>query len=169
MGISFLILFFWMVISGFGILFTRHILNAILYFLALMVGVVGIYLLLEADIMAISHLILYVGGVIVLVLLGLMLSENRIKGQGGKNSIFTDRFSIFWGLIIGAGVMGIILFGISRMRGGLMMGKSYGNNASSIEIVGESFIGRFFLPFEYIGIFLLVCLIIAAYIAKKND
>jgi NADH-quinone oxidoreductase subunit J len=169
MGLSFIVLFIWILVSALGILLTKKMMNALIYFLSLMLAVVGIYILLEADIMAISHLVLYVGGIIVLIMLGLMLAENRFRETDGKNLIIVNRFPLTWGIIIGLSFTGLILYGINEIGGGLIFENSFGYDQTSIDLVGRSLLTNLFFPFEYIGIFLLISLFLATYIAKKHE
>lgn len=167
--VAFSILFLWIIGFSLGIFFTKNLINSLIYFLAIMLAVVGIYLLLKADIMAISHLVLYVGGVIVLIMLGLMLSENRNRDSGMKNQILVNRFSLFWGILLAVLFVGLIFWGLKEVKGGLLSEPSQAENKTSLDLVGRFILTDWFFPFEYIGIFLLISLVFAAFIAKKHE
>ncbi|MEY3645527.1 MAG: hypothetical protein RL127_235 [Bacteroidota bacterium] len=51
--------------SGFAMLFTRNMLHAALAMFMCMLGLAGLYVIAYADLMAVSHLMIYVGGVLI--------------------------------------------------------------------------------------------------------
>jgi NADH:ubiquinone oxidoreductase subunit 6 (subunit J) len=61
-------------------LFTRTVFFAALGLIACLISIAGIYALLYAEFLAITQLVIYVGGVLVLILFGIMLT-NRITGK----------------------------------------------------------------------------------------
>ena len=72
--------------SALYMLFTKNLLHAALGMFMTMLGLAGLYVLAYADVMAVSHLMIYVGGVMILILFGIMLTQ--------QNSINKDRVSI---------------------------------------------------------------------------
>src|SRR5947208_1960392 len=59
--------------------FAKNLVHAAFSLLFAFMGVAGIYVLLQADFLAISQLLIYVGGIMVLLVFGVMLT-NRISG-----------------------------------------------------------------------------------------
>ena len=66
--------------SAAGVAFARNILHAALSLLFTLLGVGGIFIFLNADFLAVTQLLLYVGGVLVLILFAVMLTS-RIRDQ----------------------------------------------------------------------------------------
>jgi NADH-quinone oxidoreductase subunit J len=54
--------------SAFFMLWTKNVLHAALAMFMTMLGLAGFYVLAFADVMAVSHLMIYVGGVLILIL-----------------------------------------------------------------------------------------------------
>ena len=53
-----------------------------------MLGLAGLYVLAYADIMAVSHLLVYVGGVLILILFGIMLTNQSGRGDKNQNDAY---------------------------------------------------------------------------------
>ena len=54
---------------------TRNVLYAAFYLLLTLLGVAGLFVLASADFLAIAQIMIYVGGVLVLVIFGVMLTH----------------------------------------------------------------------------------------------
>src|SRR6218665_253928 len=67
-------------LSAMGILFVKNVLHAALLLIICLLSVAGIYILLNAEFLAVSQLMVYAGGVLVLIIFGIMLSS-RISNQ----------------------------------------------------------------------------------------
>lgn len=83
--------------GGIAILFSVRLMRAIVYLLVSLFGVAGLYLLLHADFLAAMQVLIYIGGITILMIFGLMLtgpgqfrnlSENRLKAvSAGVSSL----------------------------------------------------------------------------------
>ncbi|HKJ82064.1 MAG TPA: NADH-quinone oxidoreductase subunit J, partial [Ignavibacteriaceae bacterium] len=62
-------------VSAFFVVTTRNIIYSAYYLLFTFFGVAGIYVLLGADFIAIVQLVVYVGGILILLLFGVMLTN----------------------------------------------------------------------------------------------
>ena len=60
------------------VVFSRNIVRAAFALLFALFGVAGIYVFLLADFIAITQLLIYVGGIMVLILFGVMLTSHQI-------------------------------------------------------------------------------------------
>lgn len=59
-------------------LVTQNMMHLTIAFLMVMLGIGGVYLYLQIPVLAASHILLYVGGVLVLVLFGIMITSNLV-------------------------------------------------------------------------------------------
>ncbi len=64
------------VVSGFMVATVRNIAHAAFSLMFTLFGVAGIFILLGADFVGVSQLLIYVGGILVLFLFGMMLTSN---------------------------------------------------------------------------------------------
>src|SRR5512135_388048 len=69
------------VISAFFVVTTRNIVHSAFFLLFTFFGVAGIYVLLWADFVAIVQLIVYVGGILILLIFGVMLTNKITNVQ----------------------------------------------------------------------------------------
>jgi NADH-quinone oxidoreductase subunit J len=133
-------------------------------------GVAGLYLLLGADFLATTQLLVYVGGILVLLLFGVMLTHKLYDLD-----LRTEVTQFGAGLVIAAGVFVLLgwPWGWPFGRPGLLwqtswaMGPGRPPTYTTAEI-GGLFMGKFLLPFEAASILLLVALMGAAMIVRRR-
>ena len=147
-------------------LWTKNILHAALALFMTMLGLAGLYVLAYADIMAVSHLLIYVGGVLILILFGIMLTNQKGRGEKLENDLVTEESARAWPLLLGS----LILVG----RVFILMRGNFGNievadPTSKLSFVGMALLTDYAMPFELVGIYLLIALIGATYIAKHHE
>ena len=77
------------IVSAVGVVFSRSIVYAAFSLLFTFFGVAALYVLLAADFLAITQILLYVGGILVLVVFGIMLTSraNRREVKKGLVSV----------------------------------------------------------------------------------
>src|SRR3989339_1775956 len=75
--------------AGAVVVFSRNIIHAAFALLFAFFGVAGLYVLLMADFIAITQLMIYVGGILVLVLFGVMLTSQVLDVQMKSGTIQT--------------------------------------------------------------------------------
>jgi len=169
--ILFYIFGFLAVLSAAFMVYTRNVLYAAFGLLATLLSVAAIFVLLFADFVALTQLMVYVGGVLVLILFGIMLS-NRVANRAIQSESVN-----FWSgnLIAGMFLVGLVYL---ILTAGIVPAASepatISNNVpakSSITAIGIYLITNFALPFEVTSFILLVALMGAAYIStpEKND
>jgi NADH-quinone oxidoreductase subunit J len=123
-------------------------------------GVAGLYVLLGADFLAATQLLIYVGGILVLLLFGVMLTHKLYDLD------LRSEVTQFWpGVFIAAGLF-IVLVATARRTE--WMTATPRPPAPTTEAIGKMFLGQFLLPFEAASILLLVALIGAAMIVRRK-
>ncbi len=132
-------------------------------------GVAGLYGTLAADFLMVTQLVVYVGGILVLILFGVMLSRRTTRAElpvGGG--------AVLLGLLGGSALF-ILLLRVIRETPWRVTETvaSSPTLRSAIEgeahtPIGDLFLGKFLLPFEFISILLLGALIGAVILARKE-
>jgi NADH:ubiquinone oxidoreductase subunit 6 (subunit J) len=122
-------------------------------------GVAGLYVLLGADFLAATQLLIYVGGILVLLLFGVMLTH-RIYDLELK----TEKTQFLPGLFVGVGLFVILAATAVRTEWASVPRPP----APTTRSIGELFLGRYILPFEAASILLLVALVGAAMIVRRR-
>jgi NADH-quinone oxidoreductase subunit J len=174
-------------VSAVGVVATRNIVRAAVWLLFTLVGVSALYFLLGAEFVGASQLIVYVGGTLVLVVFGVMLTA-----QGPFLRIRTRPAE--WAVAVVLGVALFVLLATTATRGfGPAVGDEPPPTAVGTGQLGAAFAGiadatpeakvsglpdgaeprtrmrvAYLLPFEIVSVHLLVVLIGAAYLARAK-
>ena len=136
-----------LIYSAFALLFT-------------FVGVAGLYLLLGADFLATTQILVYVGGILVLLLFGVMLTHKLYDLE-----LRSEVTQFVPGLVIGVGLFLVLSLTFTRTQWALAPDHAL---APTTNEIGRLFLGRFLLPFEAASILLLVALMGAAMIVRRK-
>lgn len=140
------------------ILFTRNIIHAAYSLCLALIGIAGVYVLLMSELLAVVQVMLYAGGVVILLAFGVMMT-NRLRGEkvlsGSRNQIV--------GAILATGLFG----GLSYLISSATFNTRPVNEQDQIESIGISFLTDHIVAFELIAFILLVALVGAAYLAKN--
>jgi NADH-quinone oxidoreductase subunit J len=90
------------IVSAGIVVFSRNIIYSAFSLLFTFFGVAGLYVLLNADFIAVAQLLIYVGGILVLLLFGVMLTNNVISVDLKAGTLQTLPASILAALTAGA-------------------------------------------------------------------
>lgn len=143
------------------VVFSRNIVRAAFALLFTLFGVAGIYALLMADFLAVTQLLVYVGGILVLILFGVMLTTRVFDVQIRTGSLQTIPAVIIAGVLVGS------LIGLYWTTEWSLPAAPLAD-APTAPAIGTLFLTDFLLPFEIASVILLVALIGAAMIARRE-
>ena len=147
--------------SALIVVFSRNMVRAAFALLFTLVGVAAFYVLMMADFVGIVQLLLYVGGILVLIIFGVMLTNRQISVD-----IRTGTMQTIPALVI-ASMIGGILAGSIWSAAWPSVGPSEPAVASA-PAIGELFLTSYLLPFEIASVLLLVALVGAALMARRE-
>ena len=122
-------------------------------------GVAGLYVLLGADFLAATQLLIYVGGILVLLLFGVMLTH-KIYDLDLK----AETTQLAPGLIVAVGLF-VILAATAVRTQWMSVPRT---PAPTTKEIGRLFLGEYLLPFEAASVLLLVALMGAAMIVRRR-
>lgn len=164
MDIYTIIFYFFAVItlgSACIVVFSRNIVRAAFALLVSFFGVAAIYIFLLADFIAVTQMLIYVGGIMVLILFGVMLTSHQIHVDVKTGTIQTIP-ALLIVACIGGGLVWV--FGNTDW--------SVNPQLPAVETtapkIGELLLTKYLLPFEVASVVLLVALIGAAMIARRE-
>ena len=124
-------------------------------------AIAGLYILLSAEFVAAVQVLIYSGAITILMLFGIMLTKHRDQ---------SDEKVGFWRLsFVSVGVAAFFLtmyFAISDLQLGEQATTLHENNT---EKIGTIIFSKYVIPFELMSVLLLVALIGAVILAKKDD
>lgn len=148
------------IISAFIVVAARNIIYSAFSLLFTFFGVAGIYVLLQADFIAVVQVIIYVGGILVLIIFGVMLT-NKITDV----EIKTESIHIIPATIV-TGVIGGTLVAIFTKTDWRIVEPV--NIDKTVTEIGRYLVTHYVVLFELAGIILLVALIGSVMIARKE-
>ncbi len=146
--------------SAMMVAFSRNIIYSAFSLLGTFAGVAGIYVFLGADFVAAVQLLIYVGGILVLILFAVMLTHRITDVQ------ITNRTA---GRIPALIVVGVLVYLLVQTVRETPWAKAkeivYADTTAKI---GDLFLDTYLLPFELASLVLLAALIGAVVIARKE-
>ena len=147
------------VLSAFFVVSTRNIVRAAFFLLFTFFGVSGLYVMLGADFVAIVQLIVYVGGILILLIFGVMITNKITEVEIKTGTIHTLPAATGVGLF--TGMLGAVMLGTNWLQLDTDMPES------TLSTLGNMLLNEYVLVFELLGILLLVALIGAASMARN--
>ncbi|MBU6329445.1 MAG: NADH-quinone oxidoreductase subunit J [Acidobacteria bacterium] len=161
-NIAFYIIAALMVFGAFRVVTCKNLMHAALWLVLVLAGVAAQYILLAAEFVAITQVLVYLGAIIVLFLFGIMLTRAKTGTDGDlDNSARSRVIAAIIGVLL-AGIMGYSLwdgFG-TREFGDIVVQRT--------AEVSDSIFSTYLLPFEVISVLLLAALIGAIVLARRD-
>ena len=143
-----------------GVAFSRNIIYSALALMVSFIGVAGLYVTLGADFIAGVQVLLYVGGVLVLTLFAVMLTQGIQDVEVSNRSV--GRIPA---LVIVLGTFAVMYQSVSKAG---WAAKDLVIGESSTAAVGNALLGNYILPFEVASIVLLAVLVGAVVLTRKE-
>jgi NADH-quinone oxidoreductase subunit J len=160
-NIGFAVIASMMVIGALRVVSTSNVVHAALWLVVVLAGAAAQYVLLGAEFVAVTQVLVYVGAVMVLFLFGIMLTRTRIGREGGLNNPHWK-----WGipvalLVLASTVVTLVSsFGAERLP--------EGTEPVPTQAVSDLIFGPYLLPFWALSFVLLAAMIGAIVLARKD-
>jgi len=160
----------------------KNILHAGFALCLTFLGVAGLYVFLHADFVAAVQLIVYVGGILVLIMFAIMFSSNVVEdtAEGGRSKLAmlaggTGAFAIFAAIVMMVNKLLISPENRTLLKP-LALANQHAGDAyvATVSVaagqtgLGHMLMGPYLLPFEFASILLLAALIGAVVIVRKE-
>ena len=146
---------------------TTRIMRAATFMLFVLFGVAGIYFLLDYTYLGAAQISVYAGGVTMIYIFAIQLVSKRTL-QGLSEKVKTGRF-VRGGL---AALAGLVVVSLIILKTSFFT-LAPDNTELSMEAVGKALVGagqyEYVLPFEFISLFLLACIIGGLVVARKEE
>ena len=148
------------IVPALAIVFSRNIVHMAFWLLGTLLGVSGLYLLMGADFLGMTQVFVYIGGINVLLLFGIMLTN--------RDPIFVRRMAKRPAMAPALVLAAIVLIGLFKA----ISGTSWVENSAPVQEtaagLGTFLLSDYILPFEIVSVLLLVVLVGAAFIARRD-
>ena len=161
------------IVGAVMVLVTKNIMHSCVFLLASLIGVAGLYATLGADFVAVTQIMVYVGGIVILMLFAVMLTGGTDFVSKAQNLLgLIPTMGNAWTYSVGGLVA--IVFLLTNIQLIKRMGffstlKNDGAFAPTVARIGNLLLKDHILAFEISSVLLLGALIGAAVIARPRQ
>ncbi|MDH4090296.1 MAG: NADH-quinone oxidoreductase subunit J [Cyclobacteriaceae bacterium] len=146
--------------SAFALIFIRNVFYGALLLIICLLALAGIYVLAFAEFIAVAQILVYAGGILVVIIFGIMLTT-KISGK----PLVVEHMYELSGTLAGLSLLALLIYVISRETS-FAERAVYQQQYDSVNRIGIDLMSEFVMPFEIGGILLLIALIGAAVTAS---
>jgi len=151
-----------LVVAGaIGVVTGRHIVRMAIQLLAALLGVAGLYVLLAAEFIAAAQLVIYVGGTLVLIIFGVMLTA-----RSGTTVLRPSRAEAIVAAVAGVALLTVLCIAIGSTTFPHVIEP---RPADAVAPLGGALLNQYLFPFELASLLLLAVMLGAAYLARPLD
>jgi NAD(P)H-quinone oxidoreductase subunit 6 len=148
------------IISAGGVAFSPNIVYSAFSLMGTFMGVAALYVFLAADFVAVIQVLIYVGGILVLMLFAVMLTHRIADVRVSNRSV--GRLPAL-----------VIMAFVGAAMGKAVLGTAWhttppGTPTPTTYAIGNGFLGEYILPFELASVVLLAALIGAVVLSRKE-
>jgi NAD(P)H-quinone oxidoreductase subunit 6 len=157
-----------------SMMWIKDLVRTFFLFFTVLVSVAGLFLFSLADFIALSHLLIYIGGILVLMLFALMLAGHSIESWEQSWINQQDRWNNSLSIVLSIlffGFFGYFAWHVAEVElpTWITSNNTIEANDNSIEPLGQLLMTRYLLPFELISILLLMVLLGATHLSRKTS
>ncbi len=145
--------------AAFLTVLVRNVFHAALALVGTFFGVAAIYLMLEAEFLAIVQVLVYIGAIAVLILFAIMLTRGMMKNENSN----INRQWAWAALAVSTLFLGLFILGLQVpwVQNGVAI------TTDALPMLGTQLLTTYLLPFEIVSVVLLAALIGAFIIARE--
>jgi NADH-quinone oxidoreductase subunit J len=149
--------------TAFLTIYSRNPIHSAIYLVLCFFSIAGHYLLFNAQFLALVHIIVYSGAIMVLFLFTIMLMN-----LNKEDEVHKPRITRIGALVVFL-IMSIVFITIFINSKTIMTGyDTSGEDFQSIKVLGKVLLNEYMFPFEFISILLLVAMIGTVLLTKKE-
>ena len=150
-----------MIFSAIRVVTTENIVHAAVYLVMVLAGAAAQFILLGAEFIAITQVLVYIGAIVVLFLFGIMLTKAPMEGS---EKVSRDNWAV--GLLTSLVLFALLSyslldgFGKDRLPADL--------DPTDTRALSDAIFGTYLMPFEVVSLLLLAALVGAIVIARRD-
>ena len=149
-------------VTAFLTIYSKNPIHSAIYLVISFFSIAGHYLLFNAQFLAVVHIIVYSGAIMVLFLFTIMLMN-----LNKEDEVHKPRFTRF-GAVSLICLMCVVLISIFVNSKPIVEYESSDADFQSIKVLGKVLLNEFMVPFEFASVLLLVAMIGAVLLSKKE-
>jgi len=160
--VTFALLGLMMIGAALGVVLLSNIVYSAFLLGAVFISLSGLFILLNAGFVAAAQILIYVGAVNVLILFGIMLVNKR------------EDFAEISKAWLGKVVAGVVCLGLFALLGTMILSTSWSLSTAvaagdeATIVIGKHLFSDFLLPFEVASVLLLIALLGAIVLARRE-
>lgn len=156
------ILSFLAIMFALMVVFTRNPVNSVLYLVMTFFCIAGHYLLLNAQFLAVVHIVVYAGAIMVLFLFIIMLMNLNSDTEPRKHIMSRIIAGVIGGMLL------FVMVGSLKGAEQLQLSHAGPSQIGLVKNLGKVLFSEFLFPFEIASVLLLAALVGAIMIGKKD-
>ena len=162
-NIAFAIVAAMMIFAAIRVVTTKNVVHAALYLVVVLAGVGINYLLLQAEFVAITQFLVYIGAIVVLFLFGTMLTKAPLGVSDDLDNHKQRGIAILTALVL----LGVLGYSVVKTWTDAKVPFKLSATSNTQEI-SDSIFSTYLIPFEVVSVLLLAALIGAIVLARKD-
>jgi NAD(P)H-quinone oxidoreductase subunit 6 len=148
------------VLGAAGTALSKNLVYSAFALLGSLFGVAALFAWLSADYLSITQLIVYVGGILVLFLFAVMLTNRITEVQGSNPAVGTRPAAV-----ISIALFGLLAFVAVKTPWKVIPHPEYRETTATI---GDALLSTYLFPFEILSVVILAALVGAVIMARKE-
>ncbi|HHP7241457.1 MAG TPA: NADH-quinone oxidoreductase subunit J [Cyclobacteriaceae bacterium] len=154
------------VLSCFALIITRNVLHSVFLLLLIFLAVSGIYFSVGAGFVGVTQIVVYVGGILIFFVFGIMLTTRSI----GSKLIVKSK-NLFFGISVGILLFYLVVSLVYRSDylDQLSLYPTKSDPKELLSHLGISLFTNYLIAFELTAVILLIALIGASFLANKKS
>ncbi len=140
---------------------SQNLMRSALWLILAFFGIAGIFVMLDAEFLAVAQILIYVGAIAMLIIFAIMLTRGLMDPK-------QPRFNAQWGVVGGfAALLFVVLtFLVTRNKWPVSVAAV---PPDAIQQLGRDFVGPYVIPFEVASVLLVVAMIGAIIVARERE
>jgi NADH-quinone oxidoreductase subunit J len=159
----FYFLSFLAILAAIMVVLSKNPVHSVLYLIITFFCIAGHYVLMNAQFLAIVHIIVYAGAIMVLFLYVIMLLNLNKESEPHKSNLLKITATVCGGLIM------IVIIGSLRGTEQLMDQTTATGEISLVKNLGKVMFSDFLIPFEVTSLLLLAAMVGAVMLGKSES
>ena len=148
--------------AAINVLVQRHVLYSALSLIVMLAAVSGLFVLLHADMLAVVQIIVYTGAIMVLFVFVIMLLNVSSEEEEGQDPL---RWPKFVGIPAGLFLLAMVSSRLWQVEGEIT---AVSDSTGTPRDIGTSLFTDYLLPFEATSVLILIAIIGALVLAKRD-
>lgn len=156
--------------GGLGVVLARNLFRAALLLLLSLFGVAGLFVLLAAPFLAAVQILIYMGGIAILIIFAVMLTRGMVRSV----NVYNQQWDL--AAVVSLAFLALVVFMLVQLQQGdsalvAAAAEPGAALADSTAVLGTALVdpAQYMLPFEVASVLLAGALIGAIYIARDDE